>query len=89
MRCTWPDGGKLLSQKPKNFEKMKEFATLMSQDFAFVRVDFFEVDGKLYMGEMTFTPMTGTGKFEPKRWDLKLGKLMKLPPKGAIPDKKF
>lgn len=89
MKCTWPEGGTLLSQKPKNFEKMKEFATLLSQEFAFVRVDFFEVDGKLYMGEMTFTPMTGTGKFQPSRWDMKLGKLLKLPPKSPIPDKNF
>lgn len=88
LKCTWPDGGALLNEKPKNFEKMKEFAALLSRDFSFVRVDFFEVNGKLYMGEMTFTPMSGLGKFEPLKWDNKLGDLLILPSKSPIPSKK-
>ena len=85
MKCTWPEGGDLLREKPKNFELMKKFAELLSKDFAFVRVDFFEVEGKLYMGEMTFTPMGGTGRFEPKSWDTILGDMLTLPPKSPIP----
>ena len=85
MKCTWPEGGDLLREKPKNFELMKKFAELLSKDFAFVRVDFFEVEGKLYMGEMTFTPMSGTGRFEPKSWDTILGDMLTLPPKSPIP----
>ena len=87
LKCTWPHGGELLREKPETFEKMKEFAELLSQDFAFVRVDFFDVDGKLYMGEMTFTPMSGLGKFEPDSWDLKLGNLLQLPHRKPIPPK--
>lgn len=87
LRCTWPDGGELLRKKPASFEKMKEFATLLSQDFAFVRVDFFDVDGKLYMGEMTFTPMSGQGRFEPPVWDLKLGEMLKLPHMSPVPQR--
>ena len=87
LKCTWPDGGELLREKPKTFEKMKEFAELLSQDFAFVRVDFFDVDGKLYMGEMTFTPMDGTGKFEPAQWNVEMGDALILPPKNPIPER--
>ena len=89
MRCKWPDGGSLLSKKPVNFEKMKQFAAVLSQGFAFVRVDFFEVEDKLYMGEMTFTPMSGRGTFDPVSWDMKLGKELHLPPKQPIPERLY
>lgn len=46
-----------LLPKPKRFEKMKSIAVALSQDFQYVRVDFYNVDGKIYFGEMTFTPM--------------------------------
>lgn len=81
LRITWPDGGRLLEKKPYNFELMKSFASLLSEEFAFVRVDFFEVRGCLYMGEMTFTPMNGRGKFDPPIWDRKLGDMLMLPKK--------
>lgn len=89
LKCTWPDGGELLSERPKSFETMKEFAALLSQDFAFVRVDFYDVNGKLYMGEMTFTPMSGLGRFEPAQWNRELGKLLILPPKSPIPKRLY
>lgn len=41
---------------PTQFELMKDYATKLSQDFKFVRVDFYEVDGRVYLGELTFTP---------------------------------
>ncbi len=81
LRCTWPDGGCELAKRPGNFEKMKRFASILSKEFSFVRIDFFEVNGKVYMGEMTFTPMSGIGKFDPAEWDLKLGELFLLPRK--------
>lgn len=43
-------------EKPKSFEKMKEIASTLSSKFPFVRVDFYEIDGKPVFGEMTFTP---------------------------------
>ena len=42
--------------KPKNLSKMLEYARILSKPFPYVRVDFYEVDGKLYIGELTFTP---------------------------------
>ena len=82
LRCTWPDGGEILAEKPRNFEKMKELAAVLSKKFSFVRVDLFEVDSRIYMGEMTFTPMSGNGKFDPAEWDKKLGEMFVLPKKS-------
>ena len=79
LRCTWPDGGETLEERPVNMDLMKEFACKMSKPFPFVRIDYFEIDGKLYMGEFTFTPMNGLGVFDPPEWDLKLGNMLVLP----------
>jgi hypothetical protein len=42
--------------KPKNLSKMLDYARILSKPFPYVRVDFYEVDSKLYIGELTFTP---------------------------------
>ncbi len=42
--------------KPVSFELMKKMASKLSKQFPFVRVDFYEVNGKPVFGEMTFTP---------------------------------
>lgn len=68
--------------KPHNFEKMKEFAKLMSKGFALARVDFYENNDKLYFGEMTFTTSSGTEKTYPASYDLELGNMLKLPEKN-------
>lgn len=59
--------------KPKNFEKMVELARKLSEDFNYVRVDFYNIDGKIYFGELTFTPASGFMTFNPDIWDKKLG----------------
>lgn len=41
--------------KPANLEKMLEYARILAKPFPYVRVDFYEVDDKLYIGELTFT----------------------------------
>ncbi len=53
-----------LLPKPQNFEKMKEIAVALSSDFDYVRVDLYDIEGKIYFGEMTFTPM---GNYLPYR----------------------
>lgn len=59
--------------KPKNFEKMIEIAKKLSEDFNYVRVDLYNIDGVIYFGELTFTPASGFMKFEPDTWDKRLG----------------
>ena len=43
-------------KKPSGFEKMKEYAEKLSDGFPFVRVDFYEFEGKVLLSELTFTP---------------------------------
>ncbi|MBR4903240.1 MAG: hypothetical protein IKZ53_01050 [Selenomonadaceae bacterium] len=65
--------------KPKNFELMKELAATLAEGFAFVRVDFYEIEGKVYFGEMTFTPGAGNFSYKSEGTDEYLGSLLKLP----------
>ena len=54
-------------------ERMMLIASQLSAGFDFVRVDLYNIDGKIYFGEFTLTPMAGEFKFRPESWDLKLG----------------
>ena len=60
-------------------KKMVEFAKKLSRDTYFLRVDFFEVDGKVYCGEHTFFENGGWCKFTPEKYDRILGDWIKLP----------
>ena len=42
--------------KPKNLKLMLEYSEKLSSEFSFVRVDLYEIDNTVYLGEMTFTP---------------------------------
>ena len=55
--------------KPKNFEKMKELAACLSKDITFLRVDFYEIEGKIYFSELTFFPCAGYVPFDPEEYD--------------------
>ncbi len=68
----------ILPEKPKNFEKMKLLSQKLSKGFAHVRVDFYEVDNKVYFGEITLSHWSGMVPFVPEEWDLKLGNLLQL-----------
>ncbi len=59
--------------KPLNFEKMKELAEILSKDIPHLRVDFYEINGKIYFGELTFSHWAGMVPFEPEEYDLILG----------------
>ena len=61
--------------KPKTLNKMIEAAAILARPFSFVRVDFYEIAGKPYFGEMTFTPESGYATFNPKEIDDYLGAL--------------
>lgn len=66
-------------KQPKNYALMIKFAELLSKEIPFVRVDFYEVRGKLYFGEMTFFPNSGFTAFHPENWDAILGEWLTLP----------
>ena len=69
----------VLPSKPINFEKMIELAELLSKNMIHVRVDMYEIDGKVYFSEYTFHTSSGFLPFEDINWDLKLGEWIKLP----------
>jgi hypothetical protein len=64
--------------KPLNFKKMIEFSKLLSKPFKYVRVDWYEVNGKLFFGEITFHHDSGYRPIEPKEYDYILGDLIEL-----------
>jgi len=67
--------------KPKNYEKMIAYAKKLSCGFPFLRVDMYEIQGKLYFSELTFTPSAGFTPFVPDEWDATIGAWLELPNK--------
>ncbi len=67
--------------QPKSFEKMKEYARILCEDFPFVRMDFYDIDGKVYFGEMTFTPKGGYCSTLTDEEQLRIGSKIELPKK--------
>lgn len=65
--------------KPKCYEEMIKLAEKLSKCIPFVRVDFYEINGKVYFGELTFYPGSGFEEFAPYSADEWLGSLIKLP----------
>ena len=63
---------------PIKLDEMKELAKIISKDFSFLRVDFYEVNGKVYFGETTFYPASGFGKFTDDEWDKIMGDWIEL-----------
>jgi len=68
-------------EKPRAFEEMKALARKLSQGFPQVRVDLYDVNGKIYFGELTFFDSSGGEHFEPHEWDEILGSWIELPEK--------
>lgn len=65
-------------EKPVCFDKMKSLAEILSKGFPHVRVDFYEVNGKIYFGELTFSHWSGFAPFEPEEWDYTFGSWIDL-----------
>ncbi len=69
-------------EKPKNYEKMIEIAEKLSEPFPHVRVDLYNLDGRIVFGELTFFSNTGAEHFVPDSFDYELGKPFILPKKN-------
>ena len=65
--------------KPSFLEEMIEVAKRLAEGFRHVRVDLYQVDGKIYFGEMTFTHCGGIGNYSPEEFGYIMGDWMKLP----------
>ena len=66
-------------KKPAGFEEMKEIARKLSKGFPHVRVDLYDINGKIYFGELTFFHFSGNVPFEPEEWDYIIGEWLHLP----------
>ena len=75
-----PNSEKTIAE-PKGFEKMKELAEKLSKGIPHARVDFYDINGQIYFGEITFFHWSGIVPFEPEEWDYKFGEFIKLPKK--------
>lgn len=65
--------------KPVCFDEMKQIVRKLSKGLSSSRIDLYEINGKVYFGEITLTHWGGFKLFEPKEWDLKFGEWVKLP----------
>ncbi len=70
--------GKGMSRKPKCLKQMLDYAGILSRGFPEVRVDFYEVDGKVYFGEMTFTSSGGFNDYFTQDFLDELGDMIDL-----------
>lgn len=73
--------GNEMLPKPQNFDKMLVMASKLSANFPILRVDLYEVDGKIYFGELTFTSLGGFMDYLTPEVLLEMGKRVKLPTK--------
>lgn len=73
----YPKSDTNISQ-PLNYHKMIELAEKLSKNIPFLRVDFYEINGQIYFGELTFYPGSGWEPFTPEEWDMKLGQWIDL-----------
>ena len=65
-------------EKPKNFDKMIEIAEKLGKDFLHVRIDLYNVNGKIYFGEYTLYHWGGIQVYDPDVWDYKFGEWLNL-----------
>lgn len=64
--------------KPGGLAEMLSVARALAHDHLFVRVDLYEVNGRIYFGELTFYPGNGLELFTPAEYDFALGDLLHL-----------
>lgn len=67
------ENSKVELEKPKNFELMKEYAAKLSAGRRFIRIDLYEINGKVYFGEYTFFYCGGFWPLYPEEWEERLG----------------
>ena len=69
--------GKAIS-KPNNLDEMLNVAEVLVNPFPFVRLDMYNIKGKIYFGEMTFTPFGGMANFHPQEFLDEMGEYIDI-----------
>lgn len=67
--------------RPSTLDRMLEAASILSKGFPELRADFYEIGGKTYFGEMTFTASSGQNNFYTQEFKTILGNFVTLPEK--------
>ena len=65
--------------RPRSFDDMLRCAHILAKGLLFSRIDFYDIDGRAYWGEITFFPASGFGRFYPDRWNSEIGSWLHLP----------
>lgn len=68
-------------KRPESLNQMISYARVLSEDFPFVRVDFYDVKGSPILGELTFTPYGNMITYYKEDVLLSLGVKLSLPKK--------
>lgn len=67
-----------LPLKPEHYDEMLKISSILSRGILFLRVDLYEIEGKIYFSELTFSPCAAFMPFSPLEWDKKLGDMIDL-----------
>lgn len=68
-----------LERRPEHLEEMIGLAEKLSEGINMVRVDLYEIAGKIYFGELTFTPQSGQGRWDPPEYNKIYGDQIVIP----------
>lgn len=74
----FPENKEQLDRRPKHLDKMLEYARKLSEDFIFVRVDFYVINDEVYLGELTFTPDGGIFNYKDVETEIYWGDQIRL-----------
>jgi hypothetical protein len=73
------ENSKILPEKPVTLDKMRDWAEKIGKGIPQARIDFYEVDGQVYFGEITLFHLSGVVPFKPEKWDKIFGEWIQLP----------
>lgn len=74
-----PNAKDIEIKEPKNLDEMIRLSKILSEGFPHVRVDFYEVNEKIYFGELTFFHGSGVEWFSPEEFEVTMGNWLELP----------
>lgn len=73
VKTSMPTDEDRIPEKPKGYERMLEIAKKLSEPFPHVRVDLFNIEGRIIFNELTFYSGGGFVKLEPEKWQYEFG----------------
>lgn len=63
---------------PSNISEMVNLAEILSAGIPFLRVDLYNLNGRIYFGELTFYPASGLSRWTDEKWDKEIGEMLDL-----------